>query len=617
MKRLLYHFRIIFKTNVFLGIFFKVKRKFKKNAQYDYNPKHKLVDLLNLDPQTYLFNQYLEQSNEKQYLLKIADDFTNGNIEIYNTKIKLKDYTVDRFHINRTKNDIYNKDIRFQWEVYRSKFLYNVGMAYAITSNKKYARAISNYIGNWEKYTPIRSVSVRYNGMESSIKLINLSFVHFFLKSYKYYEKEIRPSLTEAIVSHANYTYLNYDITVYGLESNHALSCAVGLIYASYLIPNHENSKKWNRLGNSSLKRSLKKQFRDDGVNFESSTNYHCFIAEMLLFVLVVLYNNEEKVEPFVERKIIQIFNCCKSLTHSNKMISRFGDSDGGKFLPDIGLPDSFAKVEYIDGFMETSDSKYFETLFFDRIPKLNVVLNEEYNNSKIGDYYTFKVSNFSLIFNTNGIGTFGKGNHQHNDFLSFELYGEKPFIVDPWSYCYTGNSNLRNLDRSTNQHNTIKIDDREIVPISSSNLFEMVGSIKVNSRSIVDNHEKWIVSGTHNGYKNLKNGKQNHNRKIIVNKSNNEITIIDTLDGIGKHTARLNYHIQKRYWKMSIEDGVLAYSNDYEKFTISNNIGEFQISQGYISIGFLEREPSCQLYKNVEYEDYVQLVTKIIYSKK
>ena len=129
----------------------------------------------------------------------------------------------------------------------------------------------------------------------------------------------------------------------------------------------------------------------------------------------------------------------------------------------------------------------------------------DPFGQTQVGQYFSMKNRNISLIGTANNIGTIGKGNHQHNDFLSFELYGISPFIVDPWSYCYTGDKYLRNKDRKTKSHNCVEIDNREIVPFHSDKLFEMTGKIKVNIRKIEETTEHWFVSLTHNGYKILK----------------------------------------------------------------------------------------------------------------
>lgn len=113
------------------------------------------------------------------------------------------------------------------------------------------------------------------------------------------------------------------------------------------------------------LKRCLKNQFSTDGVNFESSVQYHRYIFELLLFLIAVLYKNNYKVEHILENTVIKIGESLKLLTHKNGYISRFGDNDGGKFLYDLGTIEEFNSLNYLNWFNKDNRSSYFETLIF------------------------------------------------------------------------------------------------------------------------------------------------------------------------------------------------------------------------------------------------------------
>ena len=99
-------------------------------------------------------------------------------------------------------------------------------------------------------------------------------------------------------------------------------------------------------------------------------------------------------------------------------------------------------------------------------------------------------------------IGVNGVGPHKHNDWLSFELcVGDHPVIIDPGSYCYTSNVNMRHLFRSTAYHNTVVIDREEQVSIRNS-MFGLVnpyGDIEVlrwKSNEFSD-----VLEAEHTGY--------------------------------------------------------------------------------------------------------------------
>jgi hypothetical protein len=588
-----------------------------KNTDYLSRQTPVLCDIFHLKNRTSDINHYLKLAGLEAELLEQANAFLSGKVIIYNKIVFLKEFSIDKFNTNRNKHEVYNQDIRFHWEIYRARFLFNIAIAYQILKDERYALAIIEYIKSWKEFSPYTDSKLKFNGMESAIKLMNLSLLDPLLKGSPNYTGEIKDELINAIIFHAEYTYINYDITLYGLESNHGLSCAIGLVYASLLFPDCQNSKRWYNLGIWALRRALKKQFSKDGVNFESSTNYHRFVFEMLIFLLAAFYKQNHKVEPFIEKTIKKIGNSLVKLTHTNNMIPRFGDSDSGKFLWGFNSIDDFNDMEYLEWFTDFRKKQFFETILFDGISQFDGFLNKKKQNGKIGGYVSFKDKNLSLIISANEIGTLGKGNHQHNDFMSFELYSTTPFIVDPWSYCYTGNKELRNNDRKTKSHNCIEIDNHEIVPFNSDKLFEMLGNIKVKNNIIKETSEHWEASLTHNGYNNLKNGSQIHTRMFKYNKTKKELLIKDYLIGKGKHKSKLNLHIPQKYWKLIEKNGRLIFYNDEEVFELSNNLVDFEIRESIISEMFLNRTPSYFITIVNEYYERLEIILKITYKRK
>ena len=61
------------------------------------------------------------------------------------------------------------------------------------------------------------------------------------------------------------------------------------------------------------------------------------------------------------------------------------------------------------------------------------------------------------LFVDAADIGIRGRGSHDHNDRLSFELYsGNTTFFSDSGAYVYSANPQARNRFRSTAAHNTV-----------------------------------------------------------------------------------------------------------------------------------------------------------------
>jgi hypothetical protein len=146
------------------------------------------------------------------------------------------------------------------------------------------------------------------------------------------------------------------------------------------------------------------------------------------------------------------------------------------------------------------------------------------------------------MIISAGTVGTKGVGNHKHNDIFSFELCARgEPFIIDPGTYIYTPNPEMRNLFRSTAYHNTAGIDGVEINHFDEDSLFTMTEqaypeTIKWES---VPSHD--IFAGEHRGYSKLKNPAV-HKREILFNKNKRYWLITDNFEGTASHEVAINY---------------------------------------------------------------------------
>ena len=608
--------KLIIKFNLFRGIYHYFRRVTLNHKNSNFvMPSEIRGHFLIKDTDLPLFLDYFNNNEfQRNKLLHIADQFCKDKVNIYGKDVKLDEFTIDKFQNNIDEYNVY-KDLRFSWEVYRCKYVFLVGLSYWITGDERYCKSLTRFIRRWKDFSPLANYSSPYNGMEAALKVINLSWCDFFLKQSKGYGVDDQKILIELLIQHTDYIYKNYDISIYGLESNHSLSCTIGLLYASFLFPDYEMSNRWRRFGMRTLKRALKKQFSRDGMNFESSSHYHRYTFELLIFLMGVFYRNDFQCERTIKESIIKIGRALTFLKHKNGYISRLGDNDGGKFLYDLGTVQEFNSLNYLKYFSEGKTTQDIESLLFSSVPELKGFLKEEQKRSKIGGYVGYKGHDISLIIAANEIGTNGKGNHQHNDFLSFELFTKNvPFIVDKWSYCYHGDKFSRNEDRTTFYHNNMQVDEREIVSFDKNNLFEMLGNVKVGINEIRETKEKWIADIWHDGYKDLELGYQIHRRIFEVYNNKNLIIIKDLLTGHGSHSASLCLLVQKNKWTCNKIDNGLVFENNFGSFTINSTMGQFIVSDSFVNENFLNRIPAylCTVKKN--YKNSLSSDLKIIY---
>jgi hypothetical protein len=609
-----YKSRLILRSNAIRGLYHHVRRKYLNKSETITLPSDIIAPPWNLFKHKAEVIDYYQQHLEiKDEIFHQANLFVQGKVIIFNEVVNLYDYSIENYELHDYDNSLKNTDLRFVWEIYRGKFLFNVCLAYFLSGDEQYAKSIFTYIKDWRLFSPLQSDTIPYNGMECAIKAMNMSWTLYFLEARLNDNIHIKNKLIESIISHVDYSYRNYDITIYGLESNHGLTCSVGLIFTSILFENNPRISKWKTFGRKCLLRGLKNQFSLDGVNFESSTHYHRFTYELLLFLFAALLKKNRELSDIIKPYVMKIASSTMGLTHSNRMISRFGDNDGGLFLPGTESVHEFSDMSYLYSFLEPDIIGNNRSLMFIGIEDMKE-LHIDSERVRYGNYFSVKLPLISLICSANDIGTQGKGNHQHNDFSAFELYGQEPFIVDAWSYCYTGNSNQRNKDRSTRSHNSVVIDNREIIEYSDDDLFEFRGNISIQSSIIKNDDQICSFMVSHNGYKDLNAGRQKTTRIISVNRMMNTVEICDHLEGKGKHSAEINYIIPKSLWKLSAVDDELIFQNKSEKFVISHDWDIVTISETNISPRFMRVENAYRIVFEASYTRQAILTTKLTY---
>ncbi len=99
-----------------------------------------------------------------------------------------------------------------------------------------------------------------------------------------------------------------------------------------------------------------------------------------------------------------------------------------------------------------------------------------------------------------------GFGSHSHADILGFEYWANgRSWIVDPGSYLYTPDPEARNLVRSTESHNTVRIDGEEINPFDPDQLFQMSDHARVRVHEWNSQSDRDLLELEHTGYLRLK----------------------------------------------------------------------------------------------------------------
>ncbi len=342
----------------------------------------------------------------------------------------------------------------------------------------------------------IDSDKLLIEGKESyTISLRGINWVKFLTK---HDVKDL--SINQALYNHYQRLLYNQELHFLG---NHYLENGFSLLFGAYYFQNEKLYKAAKKI----LKQELEEETLKDGAHFELSPMYHQTMLHRVLdcYNLVKLndWKNHE-LEVYLEKKAIQMLSWLDKITFKNGNIPMVNDSAYG-IAPTTTQLFGYAKS-----------------------------LDLSWDKAELSDsgYRKITNNNYELFLDVGHIGASYQPAHVHSDTFNFELYfKEKPIIVDTGTSTYEKNA-LRQLQRSTESHNTVKI--------GNLNQSKVWSGFRVAERAkIVDLKEKDnIIEATHDGYKDLK---ILHTRKFTTKEK--EIIIEDILSKDTNNTAKAYLH--------------------------------------------------------------------------
>jgi len=468
-----------------------------------------------------------------------SGDVNLGPVIKWNQDFKTGITWENNYHKKIKIIDLNNKaDVKIPWELSRFQHLSTLGQAYWITGNEKYANEYKNQINSWIDANQVE-MSVNWTcAMDVAIRACNWIVGKYNFKDSKI-EEEFWVKLDQWLYMHGDFVYHNLENGE--VNNNHYLSDLVGLVWLGLYFNRWDRRKnkaqKWLSLGLSELEVEVSKQVYNDGFNYEASTSYHCLVTELLLYTSVLCERNGVTFSESFNNQLEKMSEVIMNVTKPNGLIPQIGDMDSGRFIMFTGYgTEEMRDFRYLlgvageyfdrDDFRKRASNSLAAIWIFDNV---NVKETPQYVTPlksvsyPDGGIHIFRKAETYLLIRCGQNGSTGQGGHTHNDQLSFELnIGGEDFIVDPGTYVYTADKNMRNWFRSTKAHNTLQVENLEQNNFDEDNLFEMEDQTKAKCFKFENDY----FVGEHYGFKN-KNEEIRHKREIVI-KTSNEIKITD-----------------------------------------------------------------------------------------
>ncbi|MDB8567895.1 heparinase II/III family protein [Turicibacter sanguinis] len=374
-------------------------------------------------------------------------------------------------------------DIKYPWEISRFHYLTILGKAFVITEDKKYYDKFKSIIIDWECENPFK-FSINWTcAMDVAIRAINIIVAKYFFEEC--IDKDFEDQLNNLLYIHGKFIYENLEN--HPPKSNHYISDLVGLFWLGIYF-NTDESKIWLEFSKNELEQESDIQINSDGTSYECSTSYHKLVLELYLYTLIYGEKNNISFSTQCKQRIELMCEFLLNITKSTGKIPLIGDNDDGRLLimsdyytwdrRDANYLIDISSIFFDNEGIESIGNERQEDsiLLFGNIEKNFSVLRDrkscEYPN---GGYYLLRNSNIYCLVRCGELSMRGHGGHSHNEQLSIELNMDGiDIFIDPGTYVYTSNYQLRNLFRSTKMHNTLIINSEEQNLIHPHNIFEL-----------------------------------------------------------------------------------------------------------------------------------------------
>jgi hypothetical protein len=467
-------------------------------------------------------------------------------------------------------------DARVLWEVNRLGHLITLGRAYATTKDELFTTEFVAQVKSWTEQNPVGFGPNWTCAMEVALRAINVLVAFELFCRSPSLDGEFLKLVLRFFDQHGSYIRRNLEFS-YLATSNHYLSDVVGLLWLGILLPELSQATEWRNFGLREMLREMDKQILDDGADFESSTAYHRFILELLLYSFLLCRANEIEIEARYWARLHRMLEYLRTYLRPDGFAPLIGDSDSGQVLPihqrrgdDHSYLLAPGAVLFSDPRLKLQSEPPAELFWLlgeqgaTDFAKLNsssgLEVSRSFPNAGI---YILRDGDRYLCFNASDAGLNGRGSHGHNDALSIEISAlGQPFIIDPGTYVYTADLAKRHAFRSTAYHSTARVDGAE------------QNTTELNAPFVIGNEARprvlsWETSATsdkvvaeHYGYTRLASPVV-HRRSVTFDKQAGWWLIDDEFVGEGEHEVEIRFHFAAGLQVTVVDTDVLAHCEE------------------------------------------------------
>ena len=503
-------------------------------------------------------------------------------------------------------------DKKVTWELNRHSHFVTLGQAYWLTGDEKYCEAFITQAASWMDANPTSRGINWASSLEVAFRAIAwLWALHLFAASPRL-TSSFALRLLKQLWAHGRHvnTYLSH----YFSANTHLTGEALALFYLGTALPEFREATRWRETGLQIMLEQMPKHVRQDGVYFEQSSYYQRYTADFYTHLLVLARASGAALPAEVEERLALLVDHLMWITRPDGSAPLVGDDDGGRLITlaarkSNDYRDTIATAAAIfnrGDWKSVAGEAKVETLWllgpsalksYDEIePQPPAQYSRAFRE---GGYYVMRdgwsrESSYVLI----DCGPHGSSScgHAHADALAFEFAANgKTWLVDPGTFTYTGDRELRDLFRSTHAHNTVTVDGQSQSVTSGPFSWQHVA--RADAKQFVNQADFDFFEGSQDGYERLTDP-VTHTRSLLFIKQQPGSCLIvkDRFRANDQHSYALRYHFPAGCSAEADGNQVIATSDDGQQLKITvigRTMPSAHIEEGWVSEAYGRRDPA------------------------
>jgi hypothetical protein len=429
-------------------------------------------------------------------------------------------------------------DHKVVWEPNRHQHLVLLAQAFCLSGDPAYLGEIRAQLESWFAANPYNRGINWASALEVAFRAMSWIWTYHIVGEQMI--AEFRMKWLRQLYQHG--CHLENNLSFYFSPNTHLLGEALALHALGLFFAGLPKAAHWEQLGARVMREQMERQVHPDGSHFEQSTYYHLYATDMFLWHAILTKPDREYMD-----KLEKMAEYLHAVMGPSRLLPFLGDDDGGRLFHPYGERSSFGRAsmatasivlgrEHWQWGAQDLDEQAVWWLgagVLDRKPGEGKWESRLFSDAGVA---AMTSGANQVIFDSGGFGPWGAG-HSHADALSIVVRsGDEEILIDPGTYTYVGEQKWRDWFRSTEAHNTIRIDGRD--QATAAGPFRWANHPEVAILSWKTNAKRDAIEGEcrYRGF--------THRRSVEFQKPD-VILIIDEIDGPpGEHEVEQLWHL-------------------------------------------------------------------------